>query len=106
MTDGPGSPGLPRRELRLASGIDIDPDSHPLDRAGRPQPRLWVLGPLTEGARYFNHYLPSPKSRSKAFAEADACLDRIMDERGGTPGDGTGTPAPAAAFLGLVGQDA
>ncbi|UKJ76236.1 hypothetical protein [Azospirillum brasilense] len=89
-----------------ASGIDIDPDSHPLDRAGRPQPRLWVLGPLTEGARYFNHYLPSPKSRSKAFAEADACLDRIMDERGGTPGDGTGTPAPAAAFLGPVGQDA
>jgi len=39
-----------------------------------------VLGPLTEGARYFTHYLPSPKSRYRAFEDAESCVCAIVDQ--------------------------
>lgn len=51
---------------------------HPLDSASREQERLWILGVLTEGARYFTHYLPSPQSRMRAVLDAEACAKSIM----------------------------
>lgn len=71
------------REGRVAHRGDLDTgegpvlltrDLHPISRGGRVEERLWLLGPLTEGTRYFMHYIPSPKSRLQAFRDAEGCV--------------------------------
>jgi hypothetical protein len=37
-----------------------------------------VLGVLTEGVRYFTHYLPSPRSRLRAVYDAQACVESVI----------------------------
>ncbi len=59
--------------------VDLTPDSHPIDIDGRPQDRIWMFGVLTEGFRHFNHYIPSPKSRIRAFEDLGACVAEILD---------------------------
>ena len=54
-------------------GIDVDRDQHPLDAAGRPERRLWVLGPLCEGATYYNNLVPSPNAYSRPVYDAHRC---------------------------------
>jgi hypothetical protein len=63
-----------------ACGIDVSRGHHPLNVRGEAEQRLWVLGPLTDGAKYFNHYIPSPKSRFQAFRDADAIVCTILGE--------------------------
>lgn len=58
--------------------VDLTPDSHPIDVAGEPQERIWMFGVLTEGVRHFTHYLPSPKSRIRAFEEIGRCVAEIL----------------------------
>ncbi|HWT19589.1 MAG TPA: hypothetical protein VN280_11795, partial [Variovorax sp.] len=50
---------------------------HPLDATGLPVRQLTLLGVPTEGLRYFNHYLPSPKSRSRVFDSIQSALDAM-----------------------------
>jgi hypothetical protein len=59
--------------------VDLTPHSHPIDVDGNPQERLWVFGVLTEGFRHFQHYIPSPRSRIRAFEELGACVAEILD---------------------------
>jgi uncharacterized NAD(P)/FAD-binding protein YdhS len=68
------------RPNEAGEGVDVDRHAHPLDRQNRSAQRLWVLGPLTEGARYFTHYLPSPKSRYRAFEDAEACVGALLEQ--------------------------
>lgn len=63
---------------RIYSGAWVDERLHPINRHGQAEERLWVLGPLTEGVKYFNFYLPSPASRFRAFREADDCVQAIL----------------------------
>jgi homoserine O-succinyltransferase len=58
--------------------IDLTRDFHPLDAKGRPQTRLWVFGVLSEGVRYFTLYIPSPKSRVRAFVDAEFCAQEVV----------------------------
>ena len=58
--------------------VAINEDFHPYDTEGRLQPNLSVLGVLTEGVRYFTHYLPSPRSRLRAVYDAQACVDAVI----------------------------
>ncbi len=58
--------------------VDLTPDSHPIDLDGRPQPRIWMFGVLTEGVRHFTHYIPSPRSRIRAFEDLGACVNTIL----------------------------
>ena len=51
---------------------------HPYDAEGRLQPNLSLLGVLTEGVRYFTHYLPSPRSRLRAVLDAEYCVEKIV----------------------------
>ena len=53
--------------------VYLDETFHPIDSLGRSQERLWILGVLSEGSRYFTHYLPSPQSRLRAVWDADSC---------------------------------
>jgi hypothetical protein len=54
--------------------VAINEEFHPYDSEGRLQPNLSVLGVLTEGVRYFTHYLPSPRSRLRAVYDAQDCV--------------------------------
>jgi hypothetical protein len=42
-----------------------------VDGEGKAQPNLWITGPIAEGATYYNHYVPSSGSYSRAFVDAD-----------------------------------
>ncbi|MEO6501519.1 MAG: hypothetical protein ABIQ09_06360 [Jatrophihabitantaceae bacterium] len=55
---------------RQLVGIDIDADQHPIDVEGRADPRIWVLGPLCEGATFYNHLVPSPGAHSRPVHDA------------------------------------
>jgi uncharacterized NAD(P)/FAD-binding protein YdhS len=58
--------------------VSISEDFHPYDAEGRPQANLSLLGVLTEGVRYFTHYLPSPRSRLRAVYDAEATVEGII----------------------------
>jgi uncharacterized NAD(P)/FAD-binding protein YdhS len=58
--------------------VAISQDFHPYDTEGRLQPHLSILGVLTEGVRYFTHYLPSPRSRLRAVLDAQHCVESII----------------------------
>jgi hypothetical protein len=58
--------------------VSISQDFHPYDIEGRQETRLSLLGVLTEGVRYFTHYLPSPRSRLRAVYDAQACVEAII----------------------------
>jgi uncharacterized NAD(P)/FAD-binding protein YdhS len=59
--------------------VAISEDFHPYDVEGRIQTSLSLLGVLTEGIRYFTHYLPSPRSRLRAVYDAQATVESIID---------------------------
>jgi uncharacterized NAD(P)/FAD-binding protein YdhS len=61
------------------TGIDVDRDGRPLNRLGQPEQGLTVLGPLCEGSRYFSHYVPSPKSRFRAFLDAATAVAALLE---------------------------
>lgn len=58
--------------------VAISEHFHPYDAEGRLQPHLSLLGVLTEGVRYFTHYLPSPRSRLRAVFDAQQCVEAIV----------------------------
>lgn len=69
---------------------------HPVDATGLPVRQLTLLGVPTEGLRYFNHYLPSPKSRSRVFDSIQSALDALWERLASTHRESTrtaGTPA-------------
>jgi biotin carboxylase len=63
-----------RPESRLVHGIDIDPDQHPIRGNGEVERRIWVLGPLCEGATFYNNLVPSPSVYSRPIADAHRCV--------------------------------
>jgi hypothetical protein len=58
--------------------VAISGDFHPYDAEGRVQSNLSLLGVLTEGVRYFTHYLPSPRSRLRAVYDAQSTVEAIV----------------------------
>ena len=60
--------------------VDLTPDSHPIDIEGRPQPRISMFGVLTEGVRHVTAYIPSPRSRIRAFEDLGGCVAEILSE--------------------------
>ena len=58
--------------------VDLTADSHPINRDGRAQTRIWMFGVLTEGFRHFTAYVPSPRSRMRAVEDMGACVAEIL----------------------------
>ena len=58
--------------------VDLTADSHPIDVEGQPQLRVSMFGVLTEGVRHFTAYIPSPRSRIRAFEDVGACVAEIL----------------------------
>jgi uncharacterized NAD(P)/FAD-binding protein YdhS len=67
-----------RPASRHVLGIDVDRDQHPVDADGRPQRRLWVLGPLCEGATFYNNLVPSPQVYSRPVFDAHRCVTAMF----------------------------
>ncbi|WP_158541415.1 MULTISPECIES: FAD/NAD(P)-binding protein [unclassified Pseudomonas] len=69
------------RQLResgiIHSGDGNDGLIH-IDSHGRAQPNLWITGPIVEGATYYNHYVPSSGSYSRAFVDADRIAREML----------------------------
>ncbi|HEY7143967.1 MAG TPA: FAD/NAD(P)-binding protein [Streptosporangiaceae bacterium] len=59
-------------------GVDVDSDQHPLDASGRPQRRLWMLGPLCEGAVFYTNLVPSPRVWSRPIFDAHRCVAQLL----------------------------
>ncbi|TDP94062.1 FAD/NAD(P)-binding protein [Labedaea rhizosphaerae] len=69
--------GLIRRfrpDSALVPGVDVDADQHPVGADGRPERRIRVLGPLCEGATFYNNLVPSPGMWSRPVADAHRCV--------------------------------
>ncbi|MER6841523.1 FAD/NAD(P)-binding protein [Streptomyces platensis] len=61
-------------------GLDVTREGQGIDRTGTPQPRLFFLGPHTEGSSYYNHYVPSPGAPSRALLDAELALSTALPE--------------------------
>ncbi|MFJ4947173.1 FAD/NAD(P)-binding protein [Streptomyces sp. NPDC088760] len=61
-----------------AHGLDVTREGRGVDHAGNPQPRLFFLGPHTEGSSYYNHYVPSPGVPSRALMDAELALSTSL----------------------------
>ncbi|MEU8782279.1 FAD/NAD(P)-binding protein [Streptomyces sp. NPDC048637] len=59
-------------------GLDVTRQGQGVDRTGTPQPRLFFLGPHTEGSSYYNHYVPSPGAPSRALLDAELALSTAL----------------------------
>jgi uncharacterized NAD(P)/FAD-binding protein YdhS len=66
-----------RPESRLVHGVDIDRDQHPIRANGEVERRIWVLGPLCEGATFYNNLVPSPSVYSRPVADAHRCVREL-----------------------------
>lgn len=67
-----------RPDSRHVHGIDVNRDQHPLDASGRADTRLWVLGPLCEGATFYNNLVPSPNTYSRPVFDAHRCASAMF----------------------------
>lgn len=61
-----------------AGSIQLSRDFHPIGADEHVSSRIWVFGALTEGVRYYTGYIPSPKSRVRAFVDADECVNVMI----------------------------
>lgn len=67
--------------VRSAPGLDgvrIDVQSRPIDATGRGVDTLAILGPLTEGSRYYNHYLANTNGPCRLLDDADLVVRRML----------------------------
>nr|MDQ2955735.1 FAD/NAD(P)-binding protein [Actinomycetota bacterium] len=67
-----------RPTSRDVLGIDVNPDQHPLNTKGQPDQRVWVLGPLCEGATFYNNLVPSPNVYSRPVYDAHRCVVAML----------------------------
>jgi hypothetical protein len=77
--------------------VDLTPDSHPVDIEGRPQLHISMFGVLTEGVRHFTAYIPSPRSRMRAFEDVGACVTELLANASVSERVAASRSAPAAA---------
>jgi uncharacterized NAD(P)/FAD-binding protein YdhS len=60
------------------TGVDVDRDQHPIRCDGEPEHRLRVLGPLCEGATFYNNLVPSPHTFSRPVFDAHRCVEAML----------------------------
>ncbi|MFE7579402.1 FAD/NAD(P)-binding protein [Streptomyces sp. NPDC057521] len=75
-------------------GLDVNRSGQGIARTGAVQSRLFFLGPHTEGSSYYNHYVPSPGTPSRALLDAELALTTALPQLRGVP---TLHRTPAAA---------
>lgn len=66
------------KEIGVINSLTEDGEGVFVDSEGRAQPNLWITGPLVEGSTYYNHYVPSSGSYSRAFVDADRIAREML----------------------------
>lgn len=66
------------RDSGIIHSIDGKGGAPCIDSHGKAQPNLWITGPIVEGATYYNHYVPSSGSYSRAFVDADRIAREML----------------------------
>lgn len=66
------------RSAGVIHSLTDEGDGLRVDSYGRAQPNLWITGPIVEGATYYNHYVPSTGSYSRAFVDADRIAREVL----------------------------
>ncbi|WP_225821552.1 FAD/NAD(P)-binding protein [Streptomyces naphthomycinicus] len=61
-----------------AHGLEVTREGRGVGHTGQAQPRLYFLGPHTEGSSYYNHYVPSPGMPSRALMDAELALSTSL----------------------------
>jgi hypothetical protein len=69
------------RESGIIHSLNGNGGAPYVDSHGKAQPNLWITGPIVEGATYYNHYVPSSGSYSRAFVDADRIAREMLGER-------------------------
>jgi hypothetical protein len=64
-----------------ASTACIDRSGHPIDATGLSAHAITLLGVPVEGNSYFNHYLPSPRSRARAYESIQIAIDELLSRQ-------------------------
>lgn len=67
-----------RPQVPEGCGVDVTPAQHPIAADGTADERMWVLGPLCEGATFYNHYVPSPGTPNRALDDAHRCVADLL----------------------------
>ncbi|MDI3423949.1 FAD/NAD(P)-binding protein [Streptomyces luteolus] len=67
-----------RPDAPHSRGVDLTRAQHPVGRDTTVDTRLWILGPLTEGATFYNHYVPSPGGPNRALLDADRSVRALL----------------------------
>jgi uncharacterized NAD(P)/FAD-binding protein YdhS len=62
----------------VVGSVNMTPDHHPIDIAGRPQLSVSMFGVVTEGIRHFTAYIPSLRGRMRAFEDVGACVSELL----------------------------
>lgn len=62
----------------IIHSLNEDGEGVLVDSEGKAQPNLWITGPLVEGSTYYNHYVPSSGSYSRAFVDADRIAREML----------------------------
>lgn len=50
--------------------VEVNSNCQAIGYDGEPVRNLWLLGPMVEGASYYNHYVPAPGSPNRAMTDA------------------------------------
>ncbi|SEQ89851.1 FAD-NAD(P)-binding [Pseudomonas sp. NFACC02] len=66
------------RESGIVHSLNGNGEAPYVDGHGKAQPNLWITGPIVEGATYYNHYVPSSGSYSRAFVDADRIAREML----------------------------
>ncbi|MEN4752910.1 FAD/NAD(P)-binding protein [Pseudomonas sp. Ps21-P2] len=66
------------KSIGIIHSLTGDGEGVLVDSEGKAQPNLWITGPLVEGSTYYNHYVPSSGSYSRAFVDADRIAREML----------------------------
>ncbi|WP_424888264.1 FAD/NAD(P)-binding protein [Streptomyces sp. XH2] len=75
-----------RSAVANSRGVDLTRGLHPVGGDGAADERMWVLGPLSEGTTFYNHYVPSPGGFSRALSDAHRSVVEMLAAAGEAAG--------------------
>jgi FAD-NAD(P)-binding len=62
------------RSCGAVDGIHVSASGNAIGLDGVLDSQIWLFGPPAEGATYYNHYVPSPGSPSRAYVDANRAV--------------------------------
>jgi hypothetical protein len=61
-------------------GVYLNRQLQPVNAQGDSVRNLWILGPLSEGVKFYNHYVASPLKRSQSQLDAGFCVKQMIED--------------------------